>query len=77
MLNRYGETKLQGEQTVKAELKEYFIVRIAWVFGKNRNNFVKTMLEQGKDGKNFEWYVIRLERRLTQQILQNFLQICR
>lgn len=50
-LNRYGETKLQGEQTVKAELKEYFIVRIAWVFGKNGNNFVKTMLEQGKRRK--------------------------
>ena len=47
----YGETKLQGEQTVKAELKEYFIVRIAWVFGKNGNNFVKTMLEQGKRRK--------------------------
>ena len=50
-LNRYGETKLQGEQAVKAELKEYFIVRIAWVFGKNGNNFVKTMLEQGKRRK--------------------------
>ena len=48
-LNYYGETKLLGEQTVSNILKKYFIVRIAWVFGKNGNNFIKTMLRVGKD----------------------------
>lgn len=43
-LNYYGETKLEGEQAVKALLTEYFIVRIAWVFGKNGKNFIRTML---------------------------------
>ena len=40
----YGETKLGGEMAVKETLDNYFIVRISWVFGKNGNNFVKTML---------------------------------
>ena len=44
-LNYYGQTKLDGELTVANTLDEYFIVRIAWVFGKNGNNFVKTMLK--------------------------------
>ncbi len=43
-LNVYGQSKLQGEQAVAAILDKYFIVRIAWVFGKNGKNFVKTML---------------------------------
>lgn len=43
-LNYYGLTKLQGEQAVSSLLERYFIVRIAWVFGQNGNNFVKTML---------------------------------
>ncbi len=43
-LSVYGETKLQGELAVKRMLSEYFIVRIAWVFGINGNNFIKTML---------------------------------
>lgn len=47
-LNVYGESKLQGELAVSELLKKYFIVRIAWVFGKNGNNFVKTMLNVGK-----------------------------
>ncbi|MBP5686260.1 MAG: dTDP-4-dehydrorhamnose reductase [Clostridia bacterium] len=42
-LNYYGETKLAGENAV-AELKKFFVVRIAWVFGENGKNFVKTML---------------------------------
>lgn len=42
-LNVYGQTKFAGEQAV-ATLEKYFIVRIAWVFGKNGGNFVKTML---------------------------------
>lgn len=40
----YGKTKLGGELAVKETLDEYFVVRISWVFGKNGNNFIKTML---------------------------------
>lgn len=47
-LNVYGETKLGGELAVSNTLSKYFIVRIAWVFGKNGNNFIKTMLYVGK-----------------------------
>lgn len=47
-LNVYGETKLGGELAVAETLDKYFIVRIAWVFGKNGNNFIKTMLNVGK-----------------------------
>lgn len=43
-LNVYGQTKLEGELAVAETLEKYFIVRIAWVFGKNGNNFIKTML---------------------------------
>lgn len=47
-LNVYGQTKLEGELAVSALLDKYFIVRIAWVFGENGSNFVKTMLNAGK-----------------------------
>ena len=47
-LNVYGQTKLEGELAVAGTLDKYFIVRIAWVFGKNGKNFVKTMLNLGK-----------------------------
>lgn len=47
-LSVYGETKLAGEQAVANALDKYFIVRIAWVFGKNGKNFIKTMLNLGK-----------------------------
>ena len=47
-LNYYGQTKLGGEQEVASALEKFFIVRIAWVFGKNGKNFVKTMLNAGK-----------------------------
>lgn len=47
-LNYYGKTKLEGEQAVAALLKKFFIVRIAWVFGVNGNNFIKTMINVGK-----------------------------
>lgn len=43
-LNVYGQTKLEGELAVSNTLDNYFIVRIAWVFGLNGNNFIKTML---------------------------------
>lgn len=47
-LNYYGETKLAGEQAVASRLDKFFIVRIAWVFGVNGKNFIKTMLHLGK-----------------------------
>ena len=47
-LNVYGQTKLEGELAVANTLEKYFIVRIAWVFGKNGSNFIKTMLNVGK-----------------------------
>ena len=46
--NVYGQTKLAGEQAVAETLENFFIVRIAWVFGKNGKNFVKTMLRLGE-----------------------------
>lgn len=45
--NVYGQSKLDGELAVSGILEKYFIVRIAWVFGKNGNNFIKTMLRVG------------------------------
>lgn len=48
-LSVYGITKLEGENFVKEILEKYFIVRISWVFGKNGNNFIDTMLRLGKE----------------------------
>ena len=48
-LNVYGQTKLEGELAVSGTLEKYFIVRIAWVFGLNGKNFIKTMLNVGKN----------------------------
>lgn len=48
-LNVYGQTKLEGELAVSQILEKYFIVRIAWVFGINGKNFIKTMLNVGKN----------------------------
>ena len=47
-LSVYGKSKLEGELAISEMLEKYFIVRIAWVFGKNGNNFIKTMLNVGK-----------------------------
>lgn len=47
-LNVYGQTKLEGELAVSGLLHRYFIVRIAWVFGLNGGNFIKTMLRLGQ-----------------------------
>lgn len=47
-LNVYGESKLAGEKAVSGRLSAFFIVRIAWVFGKNGKNFIKTMLNVAK-----------------------------
>ena len=50
-LSVYGKTKSQGEDFVLSTISKYFIVRISWVFGKNGNNFVKTMLRLADMGK--------------------------
>jgi dTDP-4-dehydrorhamnose reductase len=50
-LGVYGETKLAGEKLLQETLEKYFIVRTAWVYGVNGNNFVKTMLKLGQDRK--------------------------
>lgn len=48
-LNVYGQTKLEGELAVSGTLEKFFIVRIAWVFGLNGKNFIKTMINVGKN----------------------------
>lgn len=48
-LNVYGQSKLDGELAVSSLLEKYFIVRIAWVFGLNGKNFIKTMINVGKN----------------------------
>lgn len=47
-LNVYGQSKLAGEMAVSSILEKYFIVRIAWVFGRNGKNFIRTMIGAGK-----------------------------
>ena len=47
-LNVYGQTKYEGELAVEKYVEKFFIVRIAWVFGVNGKNFIKTMLNLGK-----------------------------
>ena len=47
-INVYGASKLAGEEAIRKVLPEHFIVRIAWVFGLNGKNFIKTMLQVGK-----------------------------
>ena len=47
-INFYGKRKLMGEEKIREVLEKYFIVRIAWVFGLNGKNFIKTMLKVGK-----------------------------
>ena len=59
-LNVYGQTKYEGELAVEQNLNKYFIVRIAWVFGVNGKNFIKTMLRLGEKrscqcGKRSNW----------------------
>lgn len=48
-LSVYGKTKYEGEVKVKVNLDKYFIIRISWIFGLNGNNFVKTMINLGKE----------------------------
>ncbi len=76
-LNVYGQSKLDGELAVADTLSKYFIVRISWVFGKNGNNFVKTMLRLGQkfdtlrvvnDQVGTPTYTIDLSRLLVDMI---------
>ncbi len=76
-LNVYGQTKLEGELAVSGTLEKYFIVRIAWVFGLNGKNFIKTMLKLGQthdtlrvvcDQIGTPTYTLDLARLLTDMI---------
>ena len=76
-LNVYGQTKYEGELAVQNTLDKYFIVRIAWVFGVNGKNFIKTMLNLGKtrdhltvvnDQFGSPTYTYDLARRLVDMI---------
>ncbi len=64
-----GKTKLEGELAVSGQLEKYFIVRIAWVFGQNGKNFIKTMLNVGKHTTNLQLSTIRSAHRPTLTIL--------
>ena len=77
-LSVYGRTKLEGELAVSSLLQKYFIVRIAWVFGKNGKNFIRTMLNVGKkydtvrvvnDQIGTPTYTLDLARLLADMIL--------
>ena len=79
-LNVYGQTKLEGENAVREALEKYFIVRIAWVFGMNGKNFVKTMLDVGKkydtvrvvnDQVGTPTYTLDLSRLLVDMVASN------
>lgn len=61
-LNVYGQTKLEGELAVSGLLEKFFIVRTAWVFGKNGKNFVKTMLNVAKTTTRCGWSMTRSAR---------------
>lgn len=49
--NIYGQSKLDGEEAIRACMEKFFIVRISWAFGENGKNFVKMMLELAESGK--------------------------
>ena len=53
-LNVYGQTKYEGELEVEKHVEKFFIVRIAWVFGVNGKNFIKTMLRLGENNKTIK-----------------------
>lgn len=79
-LNVYGQSKYEGELAIEELLDNYFIVRIAWVFGLNGKNFVKTMLDLGKtrdkltvvaDQVGSPTYTLDLARLLVDMIQSN------
>ena len=67
-LNVYGRTKLGGELAVAELLAKFFIVRIAWVFGENGNNFIKTMLNVGQKYPELRVVMTKSVRLLIQGI---------
>ena len=67
-LNVYGQSKLDGELAVSSTLDNYFIVRIAWVFGKNGKNFIKTILKVVNDQIGTPTYTFDLARLLVDMI---------
>ena len=76
-LNVYGQSKLAGELAVTEALEKFFIVRIAWVFGLNGKNFIKTMLNVGKthdtvrvvnDQVGTPTYTLDLAKLLTEMV---------
>ena len=79
-LNHYGQTKLEGELAVSSILERYFLVRIAWVFGANGSNFIKTMLKLSENHKELRvvddqigtpTYTLDLARLLVDMILSD------
>jgi len=79
-LNVYGQSKLDGELAVSSILEKFFIVRIAWVFGLNGKNFIKTMINVGKthdtvrvvnDQIGTPTYTFDLARLLVDMVLTN------
>lgn len=75
-LNVYGQTKLEGELTVANTLEKYFIVRIAWVFGLNGKNFIKTMTMWARHTMRCAWSTTRSARRRTPLIWLGCWWIC-
>ncbi len=52
-INVYGRSKYEGELVIEKMIEQYFIVRVSWLFGKNGNNFVKAILQKGREQKEF------------------------
>jgi dTDP-4-dehydrorhamnose reductase len=74
-LNVYGQSKLLGEQFVKEQTSQFFIIRTAWLYGIEGGNFVKTMLELGVKGQelrvvNDQWGTPSCTTDLAEQIMQ-------
>ena len=70
-LNVYGKTKLEGELAISNTVSKYFIVRIAWVFGLNGKNFIKTMLSVGKTHDEVRVLVFALNELRNTLIAEN------
>lgn len=75
-LNVYGQAKYDGEVAVEKYAPKHYIVRIAWVFGLNGKNFIKTMLNLGKTHDTLTVVMTRSEHLLILMILRDFWWIC-
>lgn len=87
-LNVYGQTKLEGELAVSQTLEKYFIVRIAWVFGLNGKNFIKTILFRTLLNRNLWlnplsnvmggwgiWETVNGEQKLITECIENVIMM--